>query len=131
MISVFGKLFNFCNKASLSADCIVIDEAGQLGLGPASLVLKNLRSNGRVIVAGDSEQLAPILASDYPQVGPRLFGSILDALMPLAIQSNDAKTSVHGSLTDATDLSIVIQLTENFRHVSILELLGDELIDTL
>lgn len=109
-------MYNFCNKTSISANCVVIDEAGQLGLGPSSLVLKSLRGDGRVIVAGDSEQLAPILASEYPQTGPRLFGSILDSLMPLAIQEDErSKTLIQGTLTDASDLSMIVQLTENFR----------------
>ncbi len=67
----------------------MIDEAGQLALGYASLVLQALRPNGRVIVAGDSEQLAPILASQYPQLGTRLFGSILDCLMHKSRPSPD------------------------------------------
>ena len=95
-------------------DCVVIDEAGQLGLGPASLVLKSLRNTGRIIIAGDNEQLAPILSTAYPQVGPRLFGSILDALMPPTTQ-HEGRNQAHTAPTETTDHSMIVQLTENFR----------------
>ncbi|KAI5119162.1 hypothetical protein M0805_008645 [Coniferiporia weirii] len=115
------QLYNYCKRTQLKADCIIIDEAGQLGLGPASLVLKSLQSNGRVVIAGDSEQLAPILTSQYPQAGPHLFGSILDCLMNFPSTSvNEPRESLSNmstsmALTDSSTISTVVQLTENFR----------------
>jgi hypothetical protein len=63
-------------------DCVIIDEAGQISLGAVSLVVRSLSSNGRIVIAGDSEQLAPILSAQYPQLKSNaLFGSVLDCLM--------------------------------------------------
>ena len=63
-----------------------------MGLGFASLVLRSLKGDGRVIVVGDSEQLVPIFSIEYPILEPQLFGSILDCLMrpsPQLVQGND------------------------------------------
>ena len=116
------QLYAYCKKTRIKADCVVIDEAGQLGLGPASLVLKSLENKGRVIIAGDSEQLAPILTTQYPQVESRLFGSILDCLM--AKTEEDELTKAMSELDIATStynehgtVSTIVQLTENFRFV--------------
>ena len=103
----------------MSVDCIVIDEAGQLGLGPAALVLRALRQNaGKVVVAGDSEQLAPILTTQYPQTEAHLFGSILDCLMAKlageeTFRAPTAPSSV--TMTQSSGESMIVQLTENFR----------------
>ncbi|KAL5512604.1 hypothetical protein ACEPAG_3257 [Sanghuangporus baumii] len=115
------QLYSYCKRIKLKADCIVIDEAGQLGLGPASLVLKSLESGGRVIVAGDSEQLAPILTTRYPQVESRLFGSILDCLMAntgdeeLSKAISEPEVTASLSYHDHGTVSTIVQLTENFR----------------
>ena len=121
------QLYAYCKKTRIKADCVVIDEAGQLGLGPASLVLKSLENKGRVIIAGDSEQLAPILTTQYPQVESRLFGSILDCLMHFSQHSKKTNEGVlrppSPALTESSDgdfpssQSTVVQLTENFRCV--------------
>ncbi|KAK1230547.1 hypothetical protein PQX77_006347 [Marasmius sp. AFHP31] len=75
------QLYNLCKERRLEADLILIDEAGQLALSSASLVLRALSSTGKVVVAGDQEQLSPILTAQYPSLksGP-LFGSVLDRL---------------------------------------------------
>ncbi|KAL5483134.1 hypothetical protein ACEPAI_8363 [Sanghuangporus weigelae] len=115
------QLYSYCKRIKLKADCIVIDEAGQLGLGPASLVLKSLENVGRVIVAGDSEQLAPILTTQYPQVESRLFGSILDCLMAntgdeeLSKANSEPEITTSLSYHDHGTVSTIVQLTENFR----------------
>lgn len=105
----------------------MIDEAGQLSLGSAALVLRSLTSTGRIIVAGDSEQLAPILTAQYPRLKSRLFGSILDCLMDLSNESLDdhdpdtAPVTRSASPTEFSEISpsqmsTIVQLTENFRY---------------
>lgn len=113
------QLYNFANKRGVVADCIVIDEAGQLGLGPAALVLRALSQNtGKVVIAGDSEQLAPILTTQYPQTEAHLFGSILDCLMA-KLAGEDTFTAQtapsSAAYTQSSQESMVVQLTENFR----------------
>jgi len=108
----------------------VVDEAGQIALGSLSLVMGALSPVGRLIVAGDSEQLAPILSAQYPQSREQcLFGSVLDLLM----QGREQKTGKNvviptascaaESVGSSDDLLMsqgtVIQLTENFRFVSV------------
>lgn len=117
------QLYNFSKRHSISVDCIVMDEAGQLSLSSAALVLRSLRPTSRIIIAGDSEQLSPILAVKYPKLssGP-LFGSILDTLMyvsrPSELGFSDTRPSSPIS-DDASDglssQSTIVQLTENFR----------------
>lgn len=127
------QLYNFAKKYKLLADYVVIDEAGQLGLGPSSLVLRSLADDGSVVIAGDSEQLAPILTAQYPRLKTPLFGSVLDCLMQLSrnakLLGGEHSFSSTGSRTPAVDSrdtsftmshgtsqeSTVIQLTENFR----------------
>jgi ATP-dependent exoDNAse (exonuclease V) alpha subunit len=110
----------------MSVDCVVIDEAGQLSLGHGALAMRSLSPDGRIILAGDSEQLAPILAAQYPKLGTRLFGSILDRIMHLATyQDTNAPSAEVESVIpseDTEDLSLsqssaIVQLTENFRCV--------------
>ncbi|KAJ7503041.1 hypothetical protein B0H11DRAFT_1906826 [Mycena galericulata] len=79
------SLYNFSKRHSFEVDMCIIDEAGQLALSSAALVLRSLSLTGRIVIAGDSEQLAPILTAQYPQLKSRLlFGSILDCLMHLS-----------------------------------------------
>lgn len=98
----------------MEVDCVVIDEAGQLSLGLAALALRALSPEGRVVIAGDSEQLAPILAAQYPEIEARLFGSILDCVMGRteATQVTEESESQLSSSQEST----VVQLTENFRY---------------
>lgn len=85
-------------------------------------MLRSLKSSGRVIVAGDSEQLAPILTSQYPQAESRLFGSILDSLINLSDAAEDETDILSDSPTatfsETSQVSTIVQLTENFRYVA-------------
>ena len=108
----------------------MIDEAGQLGLGTAALVIRFLSDRGKLVLAGDHQQLAPILGTSYPESEgtPPLFGSVLDTLMsgrremrraPLGTGRSRAD-STDSQMTEGTD-STVVQLLENWRcaHTSI------------
>lgn len=117
------QLYNFAKNRNLEVDTLVVDEAGQIALGSLSLVMRSLSPTGRLIVAGDSEQLAPILSAQYPQLLERcLFGSVLDSLMYSRFskaKSKESRTvSVAGSSDDVmSSQGTVVQLTENFRFV--------------
>lgn len=114
------QLYTFSKKHGVKANCVVIDEAGQLGLGPAALALRALAADGKVVIAGDSEQLAPILTTQYPQTEAHLFGSILDCLMS-KLSKEDTMTLASAppsiSMTQSSLESMIVQLTENFRQV--------------
>lgn len=116
------QLFTFSKRCSASVDCIVIDEAGQCSLGLAALVFRSIGNNGRVIIAGDTEQLAPILAAQYPLLNIPLFGSILDSVMSVSNFCRSHFNSSTGQRTarEEADLpldkhALVVQLVENFR----------------
>ncbi|KAG6855670.1 hypothetical protein H0H87_012265, partial [Tephrocybe sp. NHM501043] len=122
------QLYNFTKQhPSIQVDCVVVDEAGQLGLSSIALVIRALNNNtGQIIVAGDSEQLAPILSAQYPQLkGRPIFGSVLDCLMytaqppPQSLRLEDTLESQGSSIGDGGQAeqaaSNVVQLTENFR----------------
>jgi hypothetical protein len=103
---------------------VVIDEAGQLALSSAALVLRSLSPPGRIVIAGDSEQLAPILTAQYPQLKSRLlFGSILDCLMHLSKlpppSRKESQPPLSPTLSEysvaSSSQGTVVQLTENFR----------------
>jgi hypothetical protein len=121
------KLYNFSKKHPFEVNCVIIDEAGQLALSSTALVVRSLSSSGRIIIAGDSEQLAPILTAQYPQLETRLFGSILDCLMHLSNrtlnESDDGfllpspSSPIEPSEGSASQISAIVQLTENFRCV--------------
>jgi DNA replication ATP-dependent helicase Dna2 len=55
-------------------DVVVIDEASQMKVPEALIALSSIRRGGRVILAGDDRQLAPILHGRYPREDT-LFGS--------------------------------------------------------
>ena len=124
--NILLQLYNFSKRRSFDVDCVVIDEAGQLSLGSAALALRSLTPTGRIIIAGDSEQLAPILTAQYPRLKSRLFGSILDCLMDLSNDSRSAPVTVTqpASPTESSEIlsqmSTIVQLTENFRYRSII-----------
>lgn len=112
----------------MEVDCVVIDEAGQISLGSMALVLRSLAPCGRIVVAGDSEQLAPILSAQYPLLKSHaLFGSVLDCLMfsNSSLPANDtghpSSQDTHGSqgFDFPTSQRTIIQLTENFRQVNV------------
>jgi superfamily I DNA and/or RNA helicase len=105
----------------MKIDCLIIDEAGQISLCSVSLVLRSLASSGRIIIAGDSEQLAPILSAQYPLLKSHaLFGSVLDCLMYSRshLEDRQERDESQGSiLPSASSQGTVVQLTENFRYV--------------
>ncbi|KAF8911535.1 hypothetical protein CPB84DRAFT_1722843 [Gymnopilus junonius] len=114
------QLYNFTKKHSMEVDCVIVDEAGQISLGSVSLVIRSLSPQGRIIIAGDSEQLAPILSAQYPLLKSHaLFGSILDCLMFSKSIHNDNAPLLSPSLADAdaggSSQGSIVQLTENFR----------------
>lgn len=113
------QLSNFMKRHSMEVDCVIIDEAGQISLGSISLVLRSLTADGRIIIAGDSEQLAPILSAQYPQLKDyALFGSVLDCLMFSQAQSKAEHAWPLSQTSDNEEpmsQGTVIQLTENFR----------------
>ncbi|KAJ7188762.1 hypothetical protein C8R46DRAFT_1055706 [Mycena filopes] len=117
------QLYNFSKRHSFEVDVCVIDEAGQLALSSAALVLRSLGPQGRIVVAGDSEQLAPILTAQYPKLRSRLlFGSILDCLMHLSklpSRKDSQPPPLSPTASDFSEMSssqgTVVQLTENFR----------------
>lgn len=118
------QLYNFTKTNSMEVDCVVIDEAGQISLGAVSLVLRSLSPNGRIVIAGDSEQLAPILSGQYPQPKSNaLFGSVLDCLMfsrpAQSLRNSDQPMPPSPSPADDEEIlpfhDTVVQLTENFR----------------
>lgn len=115
-------MHNFSKRRIIEVDCVVIDEAGQLSLGLAALALRSLGPAGRVVVAGDSEQLAPIFAAQYPEIPVKLFGSILDCVMARSQPNSEEdgampEATVEDSQTTASQDTTVVQLTENFRLV--------------
>jgi hypothetical protein len=118
------QLYTFGKRLGTGVDCVVIDEAGQLGLSAASLVLRALSQStgiwgGKIVVAGDKEQLAPIFSGKYPELGggqPPLFGSVLDCLMG----ANEWEDGLHSTgITTPEDKSAgtIVQLLENFRCI--------------
>ena len=112
----------------------MIDEAGQLGLATAALVIRFLSDRGKLVLAGDHQQLAPILGISYPELeGPEwdgseweetlpLFGSILDALMSGRRELRQTPLGTGRNCADSTDSQeteesdgTVVQLLENWR----------------
>ncbi|KAG6902770.1 hypothetical protein C0995_011918 [Termitomyces sp. Mi166 len=123
----FGTTYQFYNftkrHSSIRADCVVVDEAGQLGLSSIALVLRAVSTTAQIIIAGDSEQLAPILSAQYPQIkGRPIFGSILDCLMYTSQGQGQPTPPQEEPSDDFSSLNIqelsssnFVQLTENFR----------------
>lgn len=106
----------------------MIDEAGQLGLGTAALVIRFLSDRCKLVLAGDHQQLAPILGTSYPESEgtPPLFGSVLDTLMSGRRELRRAPLGAGRSRADSTDSqttegtdSTVVQLLENWRCVHV------------
>lgn len=120
-------MYNLSRRFSFQVDCLIIDEAGQLALSSTALVVRSLSSSGRIIIAGDSEQLAPILTAQYPLLDTRLFGSILDCLMHLSNRTPNESDDgtllpppsypIDASQGSASQIGAIVQLTENFRYV--------------
>jgi hypothetical protein len=83
-------------------------------------VIRFLSERGKLVLAGDHQQLAPILGT-YPesQGTPPLFGSILDTLMS---GHRELRRAPLGNRADSTDAQtteesdgMVVQLVENWR----------------
>lgn len=110
------QLYKFCEKANLKANLLIIDEAGQLALGIAALAIRWLSKTGKLVLAGDHQQLAPILGTSYPELeSVPLFGSILDTLMGKGrIGSVGVAVTLEESHESDYDAPVV-QLLENFR----------------
>ncbi|KAJ2928657.1 hypothetical protein H1R20_g8458, partial [Candolleomyces eurysporus] len=111
------QLYNFSKTHNIQVDAVIADEAGQIALASISLVLRNLAPTGRIIIAGDSEQLAPIFSGSYPRLKTSaLFGSVLDCVM---FSQKEGPVLPYTSQPDEDTLessqNTVIQLTENFR----------------
>jgi hypothetical protein len=104
------QLFKLCKRANIKANMIIIDEAGQLGLGTAALAIRWLSDRGKLVLAGDHEQLAPIISASYPDSESiPIFGSILDMLMGKGRDTN------LGIANSQEPNQPVVQLLENFR----------------
>ncbi|PPQ97003.1 hypothetical protein CVT26_006447 [Gymnopilus dilepis] len=118
------QLYLFSKKHSFEVDCLVVDEAGQVSLGAFALVTRSLSPLARIVITGDSEQLAPILSGRYPTMKtPALFGSLLDCLM--RSYSVDGSTSFpsssQSSVVAGTSRGGMIQLIDNFSRTSRLQ----------
>jgi hypothetical protein len=63
-------------------DVVVIDEASQVKVGEAALAIRRVEPGGRLVVAGDDQQLPPIVQGAYPELDgePLLHRSILECL---------------------------------------------------
>jgi hypothetical protein len=117
------QLYKFCEKAKLMANLIIIDEAGQLALGTAALVIRWMHpipGRSALILAGDKEQLAPILGGVYPEDGEELplFGSVLDMLMGRKHSGLKVAETLPNSQSQPEEQNYdgaVVQLLENFR----------------
>ena len=48
-------------------DLLIVDEASQLRFGELSLALAALKPGGRLVFAGDDQQLPPIIKGEYPE----------------------------------------------------------------
>lgn len=81
-------------------DLVVIDEGSQLTVGQAAIAIRRLSRGragqaegaaraARLVIAGDPEQLPPVVLGSYPEVedAPPLHDSILGALRAVALQS--------------------------------------------
>ncbi|KAL0060392.1 hypothetical protein AAF712_012843 [Marasmius tenuissimus] len=124
-VGTIYQLYNLAKESDLEVDLILIDESGQLALNNASLVLRALRPTGKVVLAGDQEQLSPIFSAQYPTLesGP-LFCSVLDRLLhfsmrsrePFLLNDDGSRLPSDSSMRDnAIGQGSVVQLEENFR----------------
>jgi hypothetical protein len=128
------QLWHFSRRLKTGVDVVIVDEAGQLCLGYVALVMRNMKLNAKLVVAGDNEQLAPIFSAEYPETEGHLFGSVLDCLMvpyrPLSQAKDDVEVlrpgSPEGDTIFSSQTSTVVQLLENFRwvHVHLVSSIG-------
>lgn len=96
-------------------DILVVDEASQLPVADAGIAVSCLKLEGRLIVCGDTLQLAPILRTDYPNAAgsmePVLHRSLLECL--LRDSQGRPLADLLQSRPEATPL--LDMLNENFR----------------
>ena len=88
-------------------DLVVIDEASQVRVPEASIPASKVAPDGRLVLAGDHFQLAPIVVGSYPEPDegqPVLHRSVFEAVQSMAVG----------------DDGLVRQLLENFRMNSTL-----------
>ncbi|WP_419831696.1 DEAD/DEAH box helicase [Endozoicomonas atrinae] len=69
------------NNIHETFDVVIIDESSQVPVSHALSALCGLKSNGRLIVAGDNLQMPPITAIHAPEEASYLVGSIQTYLM--------------------------------------------------
>lgn len=73
----WAKKFEICTVGSTvwamrkgfpseSADLVVIDEGSQVRVPEASIAVRRMASDGRLLIAGDDQQLPPIVQGSYP-----------------------------------------------------------------
>lgn len=82
-VSVLGGTAWALSRSRDSFDLVVIDEASQVKVSEAALVIERIGSTGRLVTAGDHLQLGPILTGVYPEAPdgePALSGSVFDLL---------------------------------------------------
>jgi superfamily I DNA and/or RNA helicase len=84
-LCVFGATVWQARKTSpdnLSYDLVVIDEGSQLRVADSAIAIRRVADGGRLLIAGDDKQLAPIVQAEYPtpEDGLPLHRSILEAL---------------------------------------------------
>jgi len=81
---VIGATVYACIKANPGEvfDLVVVDEASQVRLPEACIPLTLRQQEGRLLLAGDHQQLPPIIKGEWPDPvkGPAIHGSILTAL---------------------------------------------------
>ena len=97
-------------------DCLVLDEASQMGLPEAIMAALTLRENGRIIVVGDDRQMAPIVKHNWEFEPRRTFS---------AFKSYDSLFATLRELSPP-----LIQFEESFRlHTDIAEFLRREVYE--
>jgi hypothetical protein len=71
-----------CSPDEFAAELVVIDEGSQLTAGEAAIAYRRRAARGRLVVAGDPEQLPPIVQGAYPTPDgePPLHRSVLECL---------------------------------------------------
>lgn len=91
----------------VAADLVLIDEGSQVTVGESAIAIRRVAPGGRLVIAGDPEQLPPIVSGDYPSGDdePLLHRSILECL--------DAQDPHRAS-------GLVAPLLENFRMNDVL-----------